>query len=136
MLMRDQQVRDVLARSNLRILHLLVRDFGPFFAVWGLVDSEDIRTRAERAIRRAVPGYVTFHLTTPHEPRFTPLSAARIHEGTAAVYTVRRGDTLREIARKCYDDPEKWELIRDANPHRIHNPECIRQGTQIVVPRA
>lgn len=136
MLMRDQQVRDVLARSNLRILNLLVRDFGSFLAVWGLVDSDEVRQRAERAIRRVIPGYVTFHLTTPNEPRWTPLSAARIHEGSAAVYTARRGDTLREIARRCYDDPEQWERILDANPQRIHNPDCIRQGTQIVVPRA
>lgn len=134
MLLPDEVIRDVLLRSGIRVFDLLVRDFGTVLAVWGLVDSESARRRAERAIRSVMPQSVAFHLTPVHAPRLTPpFSEPR---AAADTYTVLRGETLQDIARKCYSDPGKWSLIRDANRERLPNPECIRQGTVVVVPRS
>lgn len=132
MLLPDEVIRDALMRSGIRVFDLLVRDFGTVLAVWGLVDSESTRRRAERAIRSVMPQSVAFHLTPVHARLTPPCSGRGAADDT---YTVQRGETLQDIARKCYSDPDKWSLIRDANRERLPNPECIRQGTVVVVPR-
>lgn len=47
-------------------------------------------------------------------------------------HTVRRGDTLYEIARRYYGDPLKWRGIAEAND--IERPSDMRAGRVIVIP--
>ncbi len=134
MILPDEVIRDALMRSDIRVFDLLVRDLGTVLAVWGLVDSDSARRRAERAIRSVMPKSIAFHLTPVHAPRLTPLTSGRSHADSAETYTVQRGETLQDIARKVYADPDKWTLIRDANRARLPDPACIRQGTMLLVP--
>ena len=69
------------------------------------------------------------------------LSAAVISllsAGTAAYaaesYTVERGDYLKKIAEKMYQDASKWELIYETNKDLIKDPNLIYAGQVFVIP--
>ena len=50
----------------------------------------------------------------------------------AATYSVRRGDTLRAIAKRLYGDEKRWRDIAAANPSLNHKK--LRQGQIINLP--
>lgn len=52
----------------------------------------------------------------------------------AKVHTVRRGETLSSIAQRYYRDPQKWQLIYEANKDRISNTHQIKVGAQLMIP--
>jgi nucleoid-associated protein YgaU len=47
-------------------------------------------------------------------------------------YAVRRGDTLRAIAKRRYGDEKRWRDIAAVNPSL--NPKKLRQGQNINLP--
>ncbi|PRY10643.1 LysM domain-containing protein [Pontibacter ummariensis] len=52
------------------------------------------------------------------------------------VYTVQSGDSLSGIASKHYGNANSWTRIYDANKDKIGgNPDLIRPGLRIVIPR-
>ncbi len=52
-------------------------------------------------------------------------------------YKVKKGDTLGKIAgyKKIYGDSNKWILIYKANKDKIKNPNAIRLGQILYIPR-
>ena len=61
--------------------------------------------------------------------------------GFSLAYTVRRGDTLRAIARAFYGDGAQWKQIFDANRgcrqndgHVFDGPDAIRAGWTVRIP--
>lgn len=50
----------------------------------------------------------------------------------AKLHTVRRGDTLQNIAYREYDDPGEWRRIAAANG--IEDPLDLEPGTRLLVP--
>lgn len=52
------------------------------------------------------------------------------------VYTVQAGDTLRSVARRVYGDPERWQIIFDANDDRIQRGGELSAGQKLVIPPA
>lgn len=50
-------------------------------------------------------------------------------------YVVVQGDTLSGIARQFYGDPNLWRIIYDANRAVIPNPDRLKVGTELVLPR-
>jgi nucleoid-associated protein YgaU len=57
------------------------------------------------------------------------VSAAR----TASTFTVRKGDTLSEIAQTQLGRASSWACIAHANP-AIHDPNLIFEGQKLLVP--
>jgi nucleoid-associated protein YgaU len=51
-----------------------------------------------------------------------------------SVYTVKNGDTLHSIARRCYGNEAKWLDIFNANQPLIAKPSLIHVGWQLVMP--
>ncbi len=52
-----------------------------------------------------------------------------------STYTVQSGDTLWDIAKRAYNDPEDWDTIYDANKHVIGNdPNLIKPGQVLQIP--
>lgn len=60
-------------------------------------------------------------------PRPTPT------EAQAQVYTVKKGETLFDIAVKVYGDGYRWGELARAN--KIRNPNHIEAGQKLVIPR-
>lgn len=51
-------------------------------------------------------------------------------------YTVVKGDTLWNIAKKYYGDGKKYTVIADANGEKISNPNLIYPGQVLTIPAA
>ncbi len=50
-------------------------------------------------------------------------------------YTVVKGDSLWKIAKKYYNDGNKWTVIAEANKDTIKNPSLIYVGQVIKIPQ-
>ncbi len=48
-------------------------------------------------------------------------------------YTIQPGESLQDIARKVYGDPNAWVRIAQAN--NISNPDYIEVGMELTIPR-
>lgn len=45
------------------------------------------------------------------------------------------GDCLASIARKYYNDTNKWHKIYDANSDQLSDPNVVRQGILLKIPK-
>lgn len=50
------------------------------------------------------------------------------------MYTVKRGDTLWDIARQYYRDPFLYPVISNYSPNNIKNPDLIFENQEIYIP--
>jgi uncharacterized protein YidB (DUF937 family) len=53
-----------------------------------------------------------------------------------AIYVVVAGDSLSKIAKRSYGDANQWRRIFEANRDQIKNPDLIRPGQKLRIPRA
>ncbi|OFW64669.1 MAG: hypothetical protein A2135_04135 [Actinobacteria bacterium RBG_16_67_15] len=51
-------------------------------------------------------------------------------------YTVKKGDSLRKIAKKLYGDESKWKAIFEANQPLIRKADLIYPGQVLRIPKA
>ena len=49
-------------------------------------------------------------------------------------YTVQAGDTLSEISRQYYGDPNQYMKIFNANRSLLKDPNTIRPGQELLIP--
>ena len=49
-------------------------------------------------------------------------------------YIIQKGDTLKKIAYKFYNDTSKWQLIYKVNKNIIKNPDALTPGKKIYIP--
>jgi LysM repeat protein len=62
--------------------------------------------------------------------------AAVSHDRQASrSYTVQRGDTLSSIAQRFYGNAAEWRRLYQANMPAIRNPDLIRPGQMLNLPR-
>jgi len=54
---------------------------------------------------------------------------------TEELYTVVTGDSLSKIAKRYYGDANQWQKIFDANRDQIKNPDLIRPGQKLKIPK-
>jgi nucleoid-associated protein YgaU len=57
-------------------------------------------------------------------------------EAGEQVYTVVKGDTLSAIAQRFYGKASLWKRIHQANTDQISNPDLIRPGQVLKIPKA
>ncbi|MCK4904904.1 LysM peptidoglycan-binding domain-containing protein [bacterium] len=50
-------------------------------------------------------------------------------------YIVQKNDSLWKIARKEYNDANKWPLIYRANQGKLENPNLIYAGQELHIPQ-
>lgn len=62
-------------------------------------------------------------------------SATKNTNNNNMTYTVQKGDSLSAIAKKYYGDPNKYNIIYEANKSLIgNNPSIISIGQELVIP--
>ena len=57
-------------------------------------------------------------------------------EAGEQIYTVVKGDTLSAIAQRFYGKASLWKEIHQANLDQISNPDLIRPGQVLKIPKA
>lgn len=70
---------------------------------------------------------------TPRDPNSVPGPADRTLTGSRK-YLVKQGQSLADIAREVYGNPNKWPVIYNANLGKIRNPANITPGVSLVIP--
>ncbi|MFA6290583.1 MAG: LysM peptidoglycan-binding domain-containing protein [Victivallales bacterium] len=79
---------------------------------------------------------------TPVEPAPAPLPAVpptavpavEKNKVEAQTYTIQKGDTLSNIAKKMYGKASKWNVILDANKDKISDAGKLKVGMTINIP--
>ncbi len=66
-------------------------------------------------------------------PTKTPVMTSTEAKITTKTYTVKRGDTLWDIAERAYGNPYRWTEIAKAN--KLANPDLIHAGNVFQLPR-
>ncbi|HMP90344.1 MAG TPA: LysM peptidoglycan-binding domain-containing protein [Kiritimatiellia bacterium] len=93
----------------------------------------------ERAVRITFPAVSTATRTVAvsepvasqaDKPRPEPAKAVSLEP-----YVVQPGDTLSRIASKMYNDPNKWNIIFEANRTILTRPENVRVGQTLMIPK-
>jgi uncharacterized protein YidB (DUF937 family) len=69
--------------------------------------------------------------STTRMPTQEPVAAAKDE-----MYTVVSGDSLSKIAKRFYGNANDWRRIFEANRDQIKDPDLIRPGQKLRVPRA
>ncbi len=49
-------------------------------------------------------------------------------------YTVQKGDTLASLARRFYEDPQRWKDIADANHNALNGGVNLQVGQVLLIP--
>lgn len=66
-------------------------------------------------------------------------AAAAASGGTSApaarTYTVQAGDNLSKISKQFYGDANKYMKIFDANKDKLTDPDKVRAGIELIIPR-
>ena len=71
----------------------------------------------------------------PADESVTPTATANQTVIPASTYRVRAGDNLYDIAGAVWGDPFLWPLLLVANEEEIRDPDYLRPGQQVRVPR-
>jgi len=60
----------------------------------------------------------------------TPAAPAKFE-----TYIVQPGDTMSRIAKKMYNNANKWDVIYEANRGSLKRPQDIKVGQSLIIPR-
>jgi nucleoid-associated protein YgaU len=71
---------------------------------------------------------------TSGDPGDTPSHVSSVLDETT-IYTVMAGDSLSKIAEHFYGDANARELIFDANRDQLTEPDRIKPGQMLKIPR-
>jgi nucleoid-associated protein YgaU len=74
----------------------------------------------------------------PSSPVVTPAAAPAPDSADllkVTEYKVEKDDTLQKISKKVYGTFGKWTKIYDANKEKIKNPNFVKPGTVLTIPR-
>ncbi len=102
--------------------------------------DEMARLSAAQVARSAAAAPVTAASTAPGTVPAAPVAAEPLRPAPAQptrfdTYVVQPGDTMSKIAKKMYNDANKWELIFQANKASLRRPQDIKVGQTLMIPR-
>jgi sulfite exporter TauE/SafE/copper chaperone CopZ/LysM repeat protein len=99
----------------------------PWSCWMGMLRGEFVVVDAVPATASQQPAPVASEIQTSPATTQTPPAPPAVQ-----TYTVRRGDTLRAIAKRLYGDEKRWREIAAVNPSL--NPKKLREGQDINLP--
>ena len=80
---------------------------------------------------------IDYDLILPDVPIITNINDAKLLDKEhykKAVYEVKWGDSLRDIASTLYHDSEKWHIIYEDNKDEIGNTQDLTVGQVLIIP--
>ena len=113
-----QPVADFMSRSGFQIQHFHVQNGKAVLTA--SAPTEYLKNRAWDEIKRV-------------DPSFSDLQHD-ITVGSGTMYVVKSGDSLSNISKSFYGNPNEYRKIAEAN--NISNPDRIQTGQQLKIPAA
>ncbi len=122
------------ARSDLSVDMGFSQQVGPAYEFPPEPNDESIASEADDPIANNTqnPG--------PPQPSDSNVFDSTIYEQdhpieTERFHIVRKDQTLSDISRQYYGTPGKWRQIVRANRDVISDPDRIKPGTKLIIPR-
>ncbi|MBV9081059.1 MAG: LysM peptidoglycan-binding domain-containing protein [Acidobacteriaceae bacterium] len=127
---------ETVQREGVRLTHLHVQDNKLF--IQGTAPSEAAKNDVWNHIKAADPSYSDLTCDLTVDPSIAPAAQAQAAAAGAGsgsrTYTVQSGDTLSKIAKEFYGNANEYNKIFEANRDKLHDPNQIRPGQQLVIP--
>jgi len=124
-----QSVLNTIEREDVQLRNLHVE--GDKLFIKGVAPSEDAKNRVWDQIKLVNTDYGDLSADISVNPS---LGVSRTAAG-AESYTVQSGDTLSEISRRYYGNPNEYMRIFYANRDKLNDPDQIQVGQQLVIPK-
>jgi len=116
------------------------RYYGDTSLIKELAEFNDIENpdRVPRGMRLRIPAAEHLirgeRLTAPQSDLQRRLAAATAPRHAERTYTVKKGDTLGEIAQKTLGSASKWRTLYEYNKDVIDDPDTVVVGTTLKIP--
>ena len=124
-----QSVLNTIEREDVQLRNLHVE--GDKLFIKGIAPSEDAKNRVWDQIKLVDTDYRDLSADISVNPS---LGVSQTAAG-AESYTVQSGDTLSEISRRYYGNPNEYMRIFYANRDKLNDPDQIQVGQQLVIPK-
>ncbi len=136
----SQKVEEAVAavnRSGLGIHDLKATIAGKVVTLEGLADSIDVKGRVMAEFNRLVQTENTVNRIRVEQTQAAPPAAPQAPPAPAAetIYEVKPGDTLGAIAQRFYGKASLYPKIFEANRDILSNPDLIKVGQKLKIPK-
>ncbi len=101
-------------------------------------DLKEVMQETEESIRETHRGLRRLErkATAQPRPRIRPVSSeAKEIEPQYTMYTIQKNDTLQKVSKRFYDTYRRWQQIYELNKDVIKDPNRIKPGTVIRIPK-
>ena len=116
-------------QQGVRLTHLHVQDNKLYLQ--GAAPSEAIKNALWTKIKEINPGCNDIMADIAVDSSLRQPEPDRVSKNT---YTVKSGDSLSNIAKQFYGDPNDYMRIFEANKDKLNDPNKIQIGQELVIP--
>ena len=125
-----QTVLTTADNERIQFQNLHVQDNKLF--IRGIAPSEEAKNKFWDQIKLVGGGDVTADITVDSSRAMG--AAAGGGQGGGQTYEVKGGDNLSKISKQFYGDASEYMRIFYANRDKLHDPDKIQVGQQLVIP--
>lgn len=133
--LKYQSVLNTIDQQQVQLQNLHVQDNKLF--IKGVAPSEDAVNKVWDQIKLADPNYQN-DLTAAFsvdQGRAMGATAGGGQSEQRQTYTVKSGDNLSKISKEFYGDANEYMKIFYANRDQLNDPDKIRVGQELVIPK-
>jgi len=133
-----QSVQNAMSQNQVRLQNLNMQ--GDKLFMRAEAASEQAKNKIWDQIKLIDPTYsdliadITVNASAQAAPRTQSAGASASGGQSTRTYTVQPGDTLSKISKQFYGNANDYMKIFNANKDRLHNPNEIRSGQELVIP--
>ena len=129
-----QTTLSVIEQQQVQLQNLHVQDDKLF--IRGVAPSQDAANKVWDQAKLANPNLddLTLDLQVSHTQAQGAVASGGQGGQAGQTYTVKAGDTLSKISRQFYGNANEYMRIFYANRDKLHDPDKIQVGQQLVIP--
>jgi len=129
-----QSALTVIEQQQIQLQNLHVQDDKLF--IRGIAPSQDAANKVWDQVKLINPNLddITLDLQVSQTQAQGAVATGGQSAQSNQTYTVKSGDTLSKISKQFYGDPNEYMRIFNANRDKLHDPDKIQVGQQLVIP--
>ena len=132
--LKYQSVLNTIEQQQVQLQNLHVQDNKLF--IRGIAPSQDAVNKVWDQIKLADANYQNDLMAEFSVDQSKAMGAAAGGGGQQSeTYTVQSGDNLSKISKQFYGDPNEYMKIFYANRDKLNDPDKIKVGQQLTIPK-